>query len=188
MATPAAISSFSLSHVGILNGSTSAETADLYGANDSSLELDSDIYERTGDDKVLSTARWITKGTLTVGTTYIPLPMVEALYGTPVVSATKDTKTSYTVQLWTEKGMNVAPRPVVLLAPGEDEDGVPMDIKIVLYKVKFGPMSFSQSLAYKEGLAVSFEGDALLSDKDELGAAFTDGLGARIGKIIAITR
>lgn len=35
-------------------------------------------------------------------------------------------------------------------------------------------------MSYKEGLAVSFEGDALLADKDELGAAFTDNLGARI--------
>ena len=73
------------------------------------------------------------------------------------------------------------------IAVDTDEDGVPMDIKIVLYKVKFGPFSFSQSPSYKEGLAVSFEGDALLSDKDELGATFADGYGARIGKIIAVS-
>lgn len=187
MPAPKAISSFSLSHVGILNGTTSAELADLFGANESSLELESDVYERQGDDKILSTARWITKGTLTVGTNYIPLPLISSLYGTAVVSSQIATKDAYTVQLWTEKGMNVAPRPVVVLAPGENEDGVPMDIKIVLYKVKFGPFSFSQSPSYKEGLAVSFEGDALLSDKDELGATFADGYGARIGKIIAVS-
>ena len=115
MPAPKAISSFSLSHVGILDGTTSAELADLFGANESSLELESDVYERQGDDKILSTARWITKGTLTVGTNYIPLPLISSLYGTAVVSSQIATKDAYTVQLWTEKGMNVAPRPVVFL-------------------------------------------------------------------------
>lgn len=182
MANPI-VSSFSLRHAGILDGETSAtEAADLFGVNDGSLELESDIYERTGDDRILSTTRWITKGTLSLSTNYIPFDLIAFLYGVPVVSGAD----GITQQLWAEKAMNIRPRPVVLEAPGEDENGIPFTIRIVLYKVKFGQMSFDQFMAYKEGLAVSFEGDALLSDTDEMGQNFTDGLGARIGKIVAV--
>ena len=176
------ISSFSLSHVGILNGTTTAEIADLFGVNEGSLELETDQFERTGDDAILSTNRWITKGTVSFRTNYIPLDMMAALYGTPVTSAA----IGYSMQLWTEKAMNVAPRPVVVEAPGEDQDGNPNTLRILLYKVKFGQMNFDQFMSYKEGLAVSFEGDALLADKDELGAAFTDKQGKRIGRLITI--
>ena len=176
------VTSFSLSHVGILNGTTAAEVADLYGVNEGSLDVESDSYERQGDDKILSTTRWLTKGTVSFKTNYLPLDMMALLYGTPAVSSA----TGYSMQLWTEKAMNIAPRPVVVQAPGEDHDGKPLLFKIILYKVKFGQINFEQFMSYKEGLAVSFEGDALLAEKDELGAAFTDDLGARIGKIVTV--
>lgn len=176
------VTAFSLSHAAILDGETAAELADLYGVNEGSLELESDSYERTGDDKILSTTRWITKGTLSLKSNYLPLDMIAALYGTPVVSGAD----GISMQLWTEKAMNIKPRPVLVQAPGEDADGNPMTMKFVLYKVKFGQITFDQFLSYKEGLAVSFDGDALLSDVDELGAEFTDDLGARIGKIVAV--
>lgn len=178
------VSSFSLSHAGILDGATAAEVADVYGVNTGSLELESDTYERTGDDKILSTIRWITKGTLSLSSPYMPLDTMAILYGTPVVSGTGDN--DMTMQLWTEKGMNIKPRPVVLEAPGETEDGTPITMRFVLYKVKFGQVSFDQFLSYKEGLSITLEGDALLSDVDELGEAFEDDLGARIGKIVTV--
>lgn len=177
------ISSFSLSHAAILDGSTPAEIADLYGVNEGSLELETDQYERQGDDRILSTTRWITKGTLSLKSNYIPLDLIETIYGTPVVSGAE----GLTLQLWTEKAMNIKPYPVLVQAPGETSDGTPITFKIVLYKVKFGQFSFDQFMSYKEGLAVSFDGDALLSDTDELGKPFTDGLGARIGKLVAAT-
>ena len=175
------VTAFSLSHAAILDGSTPAELADLFGVNEGSLELESDSYERTGDDKILSTTRWITKGTLSLKSNYIPLDLMAVLYGTPVVSGAE----GRTMQLWTEKAMNIAPRPVVVKAPGETDAGVPITMKFVLYKVKFGQITFDQFLSYKEGLAISLEGDALLSDKDELGQAFTDNLGARIAKVVS---
>lgn len=175
------VTAFSLSHAAILDGSTAAELADLFGVNEGSLELESDSYERTGDDKILSTTRWITKGTLSLKSNYIPLDLMAVLYGTPVVSGAE----GLTMQLWTEKAMNIAPRPVVVQAPGETDAGVPITMKFVLYKVKFGQITFDQFLSYKEGLAISLEGDALLSDKDELGVAFTDALGARIAKLVS---
>lgn len=178
------VSSFSLSHAAILDGETAAEVADIFGVNTGSLELESDTYERTGDDKILSTTRWITKGTLSLSTNYMPLDLMAILYGTPVVSGAGEN--DMTMQLWTEKGMNIRPRPVVVQAPGETADGVPLTMKFVLYKVKFGQVSFDQFMSYKEGLGVTLEGDALLSDVDELGAPFTDDLGARIGKIVTV--
>ena len=177
------VTAFSLSHAAILDGSTAAELADLFGVNEGSLELESDSYERTGDDKILSTTRWITKGTISLKSNYVPLDLMAVLYGTPVVSGAE----GLTMQLWTEKAMNIKPRPVVVQAPGETDAGVPITMKFVLYKVKFGQISFDQFLSYKEGLAISLEGDALLSDKDELGQAFTDGLGARIAKLVSAT-
>lgn len=182
MATNPILSSFSLSHAGILSGTSAAEDADLFGVNEGSLELESDSYDRTGDDKILSTTRWITKGTLSLKTNYIPLDMMALLYGTEVAQDAESGGVS--MQLWTENAMNIRPRPVVVRAPGEDSDGNPYTIEIVLYKVKFGQMSFDQFMSYKEGLGLSFDADALLSDKDELGNEFTDGQGARIGKLI----
>lgn len=177
------VTSFSLSHIGILDGATAAtELADVFGVNDASLEIESDSYERTGDDIILSTTRWLTKGTLSCRTNYLPLDAMALLYGTAVVSGAE----GLTMQLWTESAMNIKPRPVVVVAPGEDHDGNPLTMRIVLYKVKFGQISFDQFMSYKEGLAVSLEGDALLSDKDELGAAFTDNYGKRIGKIVTV--
>lgn len=182
----APVTSFSLSHAAILDGSTAAEVADIFGVNEGSLELESDTYERNGDDKILSTTRWITKGVLSLSTNYFPTEMMEILYGTPAVSGTEPgEENDFTMQLWTEKAMNIAPRPVLVQAPGEDADGNPLTLKFVLYKVKFGQISFPQFMSYKEGLSVSLEGDALLSDVDELGAAFTDDLGARIGKVVS---
>ena len=179
------VTAFSLSHAAILDGTTAAELADLFGVNEGSLELETDTYERTGDDKILSTNRWITKGTLSLKSNYIPMDLMAKIYGTPVVSGAG----GLTMQLWTEKSMNIAPRPVVVEAPGETEDGVPTKMKFVLYKVKFGQITFDQFLSYKEGLAISLEGDALLSEKDELGATFADlaTMGARIGKIVSTT-
>ena len=81
------VTSFSLSHVGILNGTTAAEVADLYGVNEGSLDVESDSYERQGDDKILSTTRWLTKGTVSFRTNYLPLDMMALLYGTPAVSS-----------------------------------------------------------------------------------------------------
>lgn len=177
------LSTFSLSHVGILDGTTGAEAADLFAVNEGSLELESDSYDRTGDDRIISTNRWITKGTLSVSTNYMPLDVMALLYGTSVVSGAS----GISMQLWAEGSMNTVPRPVVIEAPGEDGDGVRYKVKFILYRVKFGQISFGQFTSYKEGLAVSLEGDALLSTKDELGQAFADNLGARIGKIVAVT-
>lgn len=174
------VTSFSLSHAAILDGETTAELADLFGVNEGSLELESDSYDRTGDDAILSTTRWITKGTLSLKTNYVPLDLMASLYGTPVVSGAE----GLTIQMWTESAMNIKPYPVVVQAPGEDEDGNLNTMKFVLYKVKFGQISFDQFMSYKEGLAVDLSGDALLSDKDEVGSDFADGLGKRIGKIV----
>lgn len=177
------ISTFSLSHVGVLDGTTAAEVADLYGVNTGSLELDTDSFDRPGDDRILSTVRWINKGTVSFSTHYLPMDMIALLFGTAVVSGAE----GYSMQLWTERGMTSSrPRPIVVLAPGEDEEGVPMDIKIVLYRVRFGQPTFDQFASYKQSLGITLEGDALLSDKDELGAEFDDNQGARIGKIVAV--
>lgn len=177
------VTSFSLSHAAILDGTTAAEVADLYGVNDGSLEIETDSAEITGDDRIMSTARWVNKATISLKSNYIPFDLMALLYNTPVVSGAE----GLSMQLWTEKSMNVAPRPVLVQAPGEDQDGNPFTMKFVLYKVRFGPISIDSFMSYKEHLAISFDGDALLSEKDELGAAFTDNLGARIGKIVAVS-
>ena len=179
------VSSFSLSHAAILDGTTAAELSDIYGVNDGSLELETDVYERTGDDVILSTNRWITKGTLSLKSNYLSLGMVSKLWGIPKVADTSDPTLEVIMQqLWTEKGMNIAPRPVLIRTGGEDSDGTPLEIDIILYKVKFGYYNFDQFFSYKEGLSISFDGDVLLSDKDELGKPFTDDQGKRIGRIV----
>ena len=49
---------FSVSHAAILDGTTGAESADIYGVRQGSVSVNSDSYDNTGDDAVLSNWFW----------------------------------------------------------------------------------------------------------------------------------
>lgn len=172
---------FSLSHAAILDGETSAELADIYGIREGSLEVDTDSYDNTGDDAVLSSWSWINFANLSVTSGFIPLELVSILQGTTITSSGDDPEQSFSTPLWNEKSTNQPFRPVLVRVPSKDSDGRPRRFDIILYKVQFGPISFDGP-TYRDGMAVSFTGKCLMSDKDELGTDLSE---RSIGRLIS---
>jgi hypothetical protein len=171
---------FSVSHAAILNGTTGAEDADIFGIREGSIEVDTDSFDNTGDDTILSTWNWFNFATLTVTSGYIPFDVVALLTGSDITSSGTGEATQYEMPLWNESSLNVAPRPVLIRVPSKDSDGLPRNFDFILYKVQFAPMSFDGP-AYRDGLVVTYSGKALMSDKDETGTALTD---RAIGRMI----
>lgn len=188
------IESFSISHAMILDGSTTFLTAlalvgdewDVYGVNEASLEPDMDEYDNEGDDAVQSTWAWLNKGELSVQAGYVSFPLIGSLTGQSVTSSTAGGKTIFGMDLWHEDALNVPPKPALLKMPARDKHGNAADLLIGLYKVQFKPITFDGP-AYKDGLKINYDGNALYSRFDELGVAFADGK-QRVGRLLAIQR
>lgn len=174
MASPI-VEGFSLSHAAILDGTTGAEAVngDIYGIRSGSIELDTDSYDNTGDDAVLSTWYWFNKATLTVQSGYVPFNTIALISGSKVTSSGGAPNDYYTLPLWEDRQQNTAPRPVLIRVPSKDKDGVLRTLDFVLFKVQFQPISFDGP-TYKDGLLLNYTGTALMSDKDEKGNAVVD--------------
>lgn len=189
MATPI-VEGFSLSHAAILDGTTGAEAVngDIYGIRSGSIELDTDSYDNTGDDAVLSTWYWFNKATLTVQSGYVPFNTIALLSGSKVTSSGTGNNDFYTLPLWEDRQQNTTPRPVLIRVPSKDKDGILRTLDFVLFKVQFQPISFDGP-TYKDGLLLNYTGTALMSDKDEKGAQVLDsqsGLPSKaIGRLVS---
>lgn len=173
---------FSVSHAAILDGSTGAESADIYGIREGSIEVDTDSFDNTGDDTVLSTWNWFNFATVSITSGFIPFATVALLTGTTITSSGTGDTTKYELPLWNEKSLNVAPRPVLIRVPSKDSDGLARNLDFILYKVQFEPISFDGP-AYKDGLVLNYAGKALMSEKDETGVAIGGGDRA-IGRLV----
>ncbi len=179
---------FSLSHVSILDGATSAEDAaltvgtDLFGVRAASLAPDTGQFDNEGDDAVLSTWYWFNFATLTVTSGFISFPVWAAITGLPISSSGSGATAKFSMDLWNETMYNSAAKPVLIRVPSKDSAGAVRRIDIILYKVQFGPFTFDGP-SYKAGLTASYDGRALASLTDELGAAFPDGK-KRVGRIV----
>lgn len=166
---------FSLSHAAILDSSTGLEEefGDIYGIRSGSLELDSDQYDNTGDDAILSTWYWANKVNVTIQSGYVPFKTLELISGSVVKTTGTDDTTRHEIALWEEQSMNTAPRPMLIRVPSKDKDGISRYLDFILYKVQFQPFSFDGP-AYKEGLLLNYNGSALFSDTDEKGEPVLD--------------
>ena len=67
---------------------------------------------------------------------------------------------------------------------GQRPSGNIRTLDFVLYRVQFQPFNFTGP-SYKTGLSCSIAGRALFSPGNELGTAFADGQGQRIGRLVA---
>lgn len=97
--------------------------------------------------------------------------------GTPGVSE------AVAIDLWHEDSMNVAPKPMVVKMPAKDHLGAVRSLAIGLYRVNFKPITF-EGPAYKDGMKVNYNGRAVFSPVDELGATFSDGK-KRVGRVLS---
>jgi len=182
MPTPnSTVEGFSISHAAILDGSTGAQDADIYGIREGSIEVDTDNYDNTGDDAVLSTWYWFNYAMVSVTAGYISFEQVALLTGSSITSSGTDENIFYNIPLWEETSLNQPTRPMMIRVPSKDSNGMIRDLDFVLYKVQFEPMSFDGP-SYKDGLLTNYSGKALISNVDEKG----DTLARRsIGRLVS---
>jgi hypothetical protein len=175
---------FSISHAGILNGTTGAEEAlgDIYGVRDGSLDVDTDSYDNTGDEAVLSTWSWFNFATVTVQAGYVPFDLIGLIAGDVVVSSGTAPADYYNVPMWSEKSLNQPRRPMLLRVPSKNAAGTPRSFDFVLYAVQFDPFGFDGP-TYKDGLLLNYSGRALMSSVDEAGVSLGTGNRA-IGRLV----
>lgn len=167
------VEGFSVSHAAILDGSTGAEAADIYGVREASLDVDTDSYDNTGDDTVLSTWSWFNYATLSVQSGYVPFALISTLTGAAVTSSGTGSNAYYNMPLWNEAALNQPVRPVLIRIPAKTSGGTPRVLDIILYKVQFAPITFDGP-SYKNGLLLNYSGKALMADTDEAGAPLTE--------------
>lgn len=185
------VEAFSLSHVQILDGATafadvttgSNAWGDVYGVNDASLDPDTDSYDNEGDDVVRSTWNWLNKAELAVQAGYVSFALIANMTGRTISSTGSGDSIVYGIDLWHEDDFNVARKPMIIRMPSKDHLGAVRYLDIGLYTVSFAPITFDGP-QYKDGLKVNYNGQALVSTVNELGAAFSDGKG-RVGKLIS---
>lgn len=176
------IEGFSVSHAAILDGTVSAtEVADIYGIREGTLDVDTDSYDNTGDDTVLSSWSWINFATVSIKSGFIPFEVIALLSGSTLISSGTGAATKYSLPLWNVKSMNQPARPLLIRVPSKDSDGTPRVFDIVLFKVQFNPITFDGP-TYKDGMALNYGGKALMSDKDEIGTALTE---KSIGRLVS---
>jgi len=184
------VEGFSLTHAAILNGTTGAEEAagDIYGVRSGSLELDTDSYDNTGDDAVLSSWNWFNFATLTVQSGFVPFDTIQLLSGTQVKSSGTGAAQTHSLALWEERQLNTSTKPVLIRVPSRDTTGQARWLDFIIYKVQFDPISFDGP-AYKDGLLLNYSGKALMSSTDEKGQPVLDsvtGLPTKaIGRIVS---
>ena len=175
------VEGFSVSHAAILDGTTGADLADIYGVREGSLEVDTDSYDNTGDDNVLSSWSWFNFATLSIQAGYIPFEMVQRLTGATITSSGTSPNDYYQIPLWNTASLNQPPKPVVIRVPSKDSGGNSRTLDFVLYKVQFEPISFDGP-SYKDGLLLNYSGKVLMSSLNEVGGALSD---PSIGRIVS---
>lgn len=175
------VEGFSVSHAAILDGTTGAETSDIYGIQEGALAVDTSDFDNTGDNTTLSSWSWINFATLTVKSGFVPLDLLSTLTGATLTSSGSGATVSYTMPLWNEKSMSQPTRPVLLRIPSRDTAGNSRTFDIVLYKVQFAPFAL-EGITYKNGLILTYSGKALLSSVDEKGGALTD---RAVGRLVS---
>lgn len=178
------VEAFSVSHAAILDGTTGAEAATVFGVRDGKLDIDTDSFRNTGDDTILSVWNWFNLATLDITSGFIPFSVVSLLTGAAITSSGVGPNDYWNLPLWNQSALNQPSRPVLLRAPSKDSLGNPRSLDFVLYKVQFQPIKFDGP-AYKNGLVVSYTGQALMSSVDERGVALPE---PAIGRLVSRPR
>jgi hypothetical protein len=175
------VEGFSISHAGILNGSTGAELQAIYGVREGQISVNISNYDNTGDDVVLSTWFWFDYATVSITAGYVPFSTIALLTGATITSSGTAPADYYNLPLWNYSSLNQPRRPMLLRIPSKDSAGVTRTLDIILYSVQFEPINF-QGPAYKSGLILNYAGRSLPSLVDEVGNALTE---KTIGRLIS---
>jgi len=171
---------FSLSHAAILNGTTGAEGATVYGVRNGTISTDQGNFENTGDDVVLSEHFWINFANVTIEEGYIPFSTISYITGTQVTSSGAAGADYYAIPLWTLASMNQVTQPLAIRVPSKDAGGQIRTLDFILYRVQFMPFNFTGP-SYKAGLSCSIAGRALFSTVNEIGQSLPSSYGGTSG-------
>lgn len=186
---------FSITHAQVLDGSTTFENVttgstawgDVYGVDQASLDVDQDQFDNPGDDVVKSTWYWLNFANVNIRAGYFSMTLIATLLGSTagglITSSGAGSTQLFRQDLWHQDSMNIGRKPLLLRALSKDKSGTVRTLDFGLYSVQFAPVSFDGP-AYKDGLKVNYNGRALFSSTDEVGATFSDGK-QRIGAIIS---
>lgn len=162
--TPAVfLEGFSITHAAILDGETSADEAakrDFYGVQSASVSANAESYEEKSNDIVIGTWNDISSIEIEVNSGFMSLSIFDRF-------SIEDTK-PLLLDLWNPSAINPVHVPILFRIPSRNQNGVYFNFDIVLFNVKLKPYSID-SLSYKEGLRVSYKGQAFLSDVNEVG-------------------
>lgn len=178
------IEAFSISHAAILNGTTGADAADIFGVREGTVEIDSDSYSNTGDDAIQSVWNWFNLATVTVTSGFLGFDMVSLITGATITSSGVAPADYWNLPLWNQSSLNQPTRPVLLRCPSKDTTGRARSLDFVLYKCQFQPIRFDGP-SYKNGLSVSWTAQALMSSVDETGATLVD---PSVGRLVSRPR
>lgn len=177
------VEGFSVTHAAILNGTTGAELADIYGCRTGTLDVDSDSFDNTGDDQVLSTWQWFNFATVTIDSGFMPYATMALLTGATIISSGTAPNDYWTLPMWNVGALNQQRRPLLLRCASKTSAGAVRSLDFVMYQVQFAPFKFDGP-KYKDGLVVTYSGKCLMSSVDERGQALTE---QAIGRIISHT-
>lgn len=162
--TPAVfLEGFSISHAAILDGETTAEEAakrDFYGVQSASVSANEESFEEVSNDIVIGSWNSISSINIEVSSGFMSLSIFDRF--------SFEDKKPLSLDLWNPSAINPAHVPILFRIPSRNQNGVYFNFDIVLFNVKLKPYSLD-SLSYKEGLKVSYKGQAFLSDVDEVG-------------------
>jgi hypothetical protein len=123
------------------------------------------------------------KAELAVQAGYVSFALIANMTGRTISSTGSGDSIVYGIDLWHEDDFNVPRRPMIIRMPSKDHLGAVRYLDIGLYSVSFAPITFDGP-QYKDGLKVNYNGQALMSTVDELGATFADSK-KRIAKLIS---
>ena len=180
MASTGIFEGFSVSHAAILDGSTGAELADVYGVREGSVAVNSDSFDNTGDNAVLSSWFWFNYADIKISSGFIPFRIIALLTGSTAISSSDN----WSVPLWNEKSLNQPPKPVLIRVPSKDSLGAIRTMDIILYRVQFQPIAFDGP-TYKDGMTINYSGRASLSTVDETGQTLTENAIGRLVNVAA---
>lgn len=178
------VEGFSISHAAIISATTGLEETygDIYGVNSGSLDLQVGSYSNEGDDSILSIWDWVEFASVQIQAGYISFQLIALLTGSTLSSSGSGTGVRYDLPLWQEDSFNVSNKPMRIRVPSKDNNSNTRLIDIVLYSVKFAPISFNGP-AYKDGLKVNYSGKALLSSVNEAGVTLAK---KAVGRIMSV--
>lgn len=177
------VEGFSISHSAILDEVGAEESfGDIYGVGSGNLDANLGSFKYEGDDNIISIWDWVNYATVNVQAGYVSFKLIELLTGVSVSSSGSGASIQYNIELWQEESFNIAEKSMRIRIPSRDSNGNAISLDIILYKVKFAPITFVGP-TYKDGLKVNYGGEALLSSIDHTGVSLAK---KAIGRIISL--